>query len=917
MATVVSLSDLINLSIGTPEVGAVNFNALRALLHAVIKHLNIQDVKAEILEEESGPRSPPKDGVKAGDEGHHDWVPNGYHRIEQKIAKLEEQLQALNNLPSGLDLMDREKSQTGGGTPVEDMWNIMQMKKKLESNEDGVNQAMTVLQDLLHEINTLKSSQQELESRLQIVTEHMQQDNDLEQRLALMEMKTVTKQDMDILQIEHQSIQDKLKYIEEMLAKFPRPDELSNVVQWEVLQETLVTHPMTADAQTSYTLLPGQGTTLSKTSLVGKQTSQTTVQEPITSEPMSLPQIKAAQTAQVLKTEGPIEPSAQEPSATAIAQEPRAPGIAQEPRLLAIEQEPRAPGIAQEPRAPGIAQEPRAPAMAQEPRAPAMAQEPRAPAMAQEPRAPAMAQEPRAPAMAQEPKAPVIAQEPSGKTSLSAIGTHEELKVKVEEDTSVPSQAHVASPKLEDKVQAHPGGPTPEHAVSTPPPVSREHAHPAGPPGVGYSSPTTISGDGTQIPGFHPTPAAPLRVVDESKPSSQAPDRSPGAPDKASPPHTPSSSQAGNLSVRFADTVKALRNIGSLSDVHTLLQARVEALERYKADRTELSELQRTTAEHLQNLSGLQEKLGSLYSDLHELKSNTERDRELLQSKVLELQNECELWRFYQHLDLDGSVSRSQFDATTEQINAMMKELLCKLSGQEQDWQKMLEKINLEMQSKLDRMELDPLKDKLEERWREIRRQLQDKPPQYESDEAAGIRRQLFHCLSCDRRVNMMVPGPPILTIPNIPGLPAHRSNRPYIVYELDQIRQYSRSSDRFADFNRRCGGSHTMTFPYRRYVRMQGLSSYSSQDEDLMGIGLKEETDILGSDGQVYHGRMDSSLPAIHTKDGKCKHVKPQGSQRCQVTSDVSVPASRTPSAKSVGSYRKSVLDAQISSLT
>lgn len=41
----ISLYDLLNVSIGSPQVGAVNFSALRALLHAVLKQLDIQQVK--------------------------------------------------------------------------------------------------------------------------------------------------------------------------------------------------------------------------------------------------------------------------------------------------------------------------------------------------------------------------------------------------------------------------------------------------------------------------------------------------------------------------------------------------------------------------------------------------------------------------------------------------------------------------------------------------------------------------------------------------------------------------------------------------------------------------------------------------------------------------------------------------------
>lgn len=50
---------------------------------------------------------------------------------------------------------------------------------------------------------------------------------------------------------------------------------------------------------------------------------------------------------------------------------------------------------------------------------------------------------------------------------------------------------------------------------------------------------------------------------------------------------------------------------------------------------------------------------------------------------------------------LAGKVSRTQFDATTEQLHKMMQELLNKMAGQEQDWQKMLDKLLIEMDSKV------------------------------------------------------------------------------------------------------------------------------------------------------------------------------------------------------------------------
>lgn len=59
------------------------------------------------------------------------------------------------------------------------------------------------------------------------------------------------------------------------------------------------------------------------------------------------------------------------------------------------------------------------------------------------------------------------------------------------------------------------------------------------------------------------------------------------------------------------------------------------------------------------------------------------------------------LWQKADKSALASKVSRIQFDATTEQLNHMMQELVAKMSGQEQDWQKLLDKLLAEMDSKV------------------------------------------------------------------------------------------------------------------------------------------------------------------------------------------------------------------------
>ncbi|KAM7069295.1 glutamine-rich protein 2 [Molossus nigricans] len=351
------------------------------------------------------------------------------------------------------------------------------------------------------------------------------------------------------------------------------------------------------------------------------------------------------------------------------------------------------------------------------------------------------------------------------------------------------------------------------------------------------------------------------------------------------------------------------------------------------------------------------EKLNIITSSLIEDHRQKQKDIDVLYQGLEKLEKE-KANREHLEMEIDVKadksalackVSRVQFDATTEQLNHMMQELVAKMSGQEQDWQKMLDKLLVEMDSKLDRLELDPVKQLLEDRWRSLRQQLKERSPHYQADEAACMRRQLlahFHCLSCDRPLETPVTGQIIPMTPVGQGLPGHRSTRPYLIFELEQIRQQNRNlklgggtfpradlasmersvgrlrsmhskmlmdiekvqihfggsvkassqmihellqaqclsnpcPKRVSDISdytysampRRCGGSHTLTYPYRR-SRLQHLPQGPCPEE--IQIAMKhDEVDILGLDGHIYKGRMDKRLPGIPSKDslGNTRH--------------------------------------------
>ncbi|XP_049557971.1 glutamine-rich protein 2 isoform X2 [Orcinus orca] len=380
------------------------------------------------------------------------------------------------------------------------------------------------------------------------------------------------------------------------------------------------------------------------------------------------------------------------------------------------------------------------------------------------------------------------------------------------------------------------------------------------------------------------------------------------------------------------------------------------------------------------------EKLSIITGNLIEDHRQRQKDIEVLYQGLEKLQKEK---ANREHLELEinvkadksalaAKVSRVQFDATTEQLNHMMQELVAKMSGREGDWQKMLDRLLVEMDNKLDRLELDPVKQSLEDGWKSLRLQLKERSPLYQVDEAAAMRRQLlahFHCLSCDRPLEMPVTGQVIPLTPVGPGLPGHRSIRPYTVFELEQVRQQSRNlqlgsaafpwgnlgqtersvgrlrslhSKMLMDIEkvqihfggsvkassqmirellrsqclgcpcyrrlpdaadhtygrspRSCGGSHTLTYPYRR-TRLQHLAQGLYPTEEIQIARKHDEVDILGLDGHIYKGRMDTRLPDILNKDNsgikhKAKQSRPHV-HRQQSLSDSGQLPSRSQSAQ------------------
>ncbi|OXB81147.1 UNVERIFIED_CONTAM: hypothetical protein H355_005077 [Colinus virginianus] len=165
------------------------------------------------------------------------------------------------------------------------------------------------------------------------------------------------------------------------------------------------------------------------------------------------------------------------------------------------------------------------------------------------------------------------------------------------------------------------------------------------------------------------------------------------------------------------------------------------------------------------------EKLSSIAGNLMDDRHQRQRDIEALFQTLERLEKEkvdkeelvLEIDVKADRAALASKVSCAQFDAAVERLNEMIRETLSKVACQEQDWQQVQQKLSEELDSKLGRPELALLRQQLEERWRSDLKKLREKAPWVEADDAAGIRKQLlahFHCVSCDRPLQVLAPGP-------------------------------------------------------------------------------------------------------------------------------------------------------------
>lgn len=144
MPSPIFLPQLVDLSIGTPEIGAVNFNALHQLLHLIVKKLNLSEHEVNDAFSSTKPENQDRNGLdnslenatkekKTRAENKREYK---VMQLQQKVEKLESDLNKLLNptLPDAEKMSSLIKAEQ----PIADLWHYLSLSKKVEANEGGV-----------------------------------------------------------------------------------------------------------------------------------------------------------------------------------------------------------------------------------------------------------------------------------------------------------------------------------------------------------------------------------------------------------------------------------------------------------------------------------------------------------------------------------------------------------------------------------------------------------------------------------------------------------------------------------------------------------------------------------------------------------------------------------------------------------
>lgn len=223
MSNSISLKDLLNMAIGYPELGSVNFNALYSLFHGLLEHLQLGDVQKNLTVEERAFIQPGSvQVVQVLDAASPSAL---FHQLQDRVSKMEGKLVQLDSLPSSATLLQESQLQN---KPVEEMWQLMQLKNRMDANDAGVNKVMSAFQELLSTFNAIVQANNLLQEKLAAFS-------DMVSKVDIPEMDKKLR-DLESLMQNIPLLSAKLDDLQKKLDTYP---EAKDLVTWPTLHDEL------------------------------------------------------------------------------------------------------------------------------------------------------------------------------------------------------------------------------------------------------------------------------------------------------------------------------------------------------------------------------------------------------------------------------------------------------------------------------------------------------------------------------------------------------------------------------------------------------------------------------------------------------------------------------------------------------
>ncbi|XP_057631676.1 uncharacterized protein C16orf96 homolog isoform X1 [Chionomys nivalis] len=327
-----------------------------------------------------------------------------------------------------------------------------------------------------------------------------------------------------------------------------------------------------------------------------------------------------------------------------------------------------------------------------------------------------------------------------------------------------------------------------------------------------------------------------------------------------------------HLSTSLHQRLNYLANIGGPAKIGNTMNVLEEKICNLQKSRLQEEELERvwghqieTMKSHYMVLDRTVEKLQIRIDDFKSLKDEIQR---LDQIKADKTTMDQELREKADRDALASKANRVDLEVTAMELNEMIQSMLLKITTYEGDWKKSLKHLRKDLNTKLVHSDLNSLKKDIEEVWKIVRKLLIE-GLRFDPDSAAGFKKKLFErvkCISCDRPVEMMT-GPQLITIRR--GLsqvrPASANSFEYLQRQLIREQQHQLHFHNFGVHEEGLGpqkdwGDGPRNGTIFKHKPNDLSTVYPYGDPEIMDYDTAE-VDILGVDGVLYKGRMNTQF--------------------------------------------------------